>query len=78
MATYESVTAEYEAFGATDDDCTAAAENALQSLQDEHGYENVTGASMEEGGKYYAQFIELYASSLEGVRSENGFNRRGR
>lgn len=77
-STFESICAEYAKFGATEDDYAAAAENALSSLQDEHGYNNVTGDSMEEGGAHRAQFLELFASSLEGVRAESGFTRRGR
>lgn len=78
MKTYESICAEYAKFGATADDLADADENALVSLQDEHGYDNVTAASIEEGGEHYAEFLELFASSLEGVRTENNFNRRNR
>lgn len=75
-STYESISAEYEAFGATEDDLMDANDNALQLLQDEHGYETVTAESMDVGGCFRDQFLELFASSLEGVRSEDGFGAR--
>lgn len=74
--TYESICAEFAKFGATDDDFMDAADNAIITLQDAHGYDNVTATSIEEGGALYAEFLEWFASSLEGARADNNFNRR--
>ena len=78
MKTYEAIAAEYAAFGATADDLADAGDNALTTLQDEYGFDNVTAASIEEGGEHRVEFLEWFASSLEGARADNTLNRRNR